>query len=75
MGDAQSFRSLAVRSAPEGVQVLDCVVVSGDRWWSLGRLLTDRGHGQLMLLTGACKRWRNGTPALQIATFSRANAT
>ena len=42
MGDAQSFRSLAVRCAPEGVQVLDCVVVSGDRWWSLGRLLTDR---------------------------------
>ena len=42
MGDAQSFRSLAVRCAPEGVQVLDCVVVSGDRWWSLGRLLSDR---------------------------------
>jgi DNA repair protein RadC len=42
MGDAQSFRALAVRCAPEGVQVLDCVVVSGDRWWSLGRLLTDR---------------------------------
>jgi DNA repair protein RadC len=42
MGDAQSFRSLAVRCAPEGVQVLDCVVLSGDRWWSLSRLLSDR---------------------------------
>ena len=42
MGDAQSFRSLAVRCAPEGVQVLDCVVVSGERWWSLSRLLSHR---------------------------------
>ena len=42
MGDAQSFRTFAVKCPPEGVQILDCVVVSGDRWWSLGRLLSDR---------------------------------
>jgi DNA repair protein RadC len=42
MGDAQSFRMLAVKCAPEGVQILDCVVVSGDRWWSLGKLLAER---------------------------------
>jgi hypothetical protein len=33
---------LAARCASEGVRLLDCVVVSGDRWWSLGQLLSER---------------------------------
>jgi DNA repair protein RadC len=40
--EAQSFRKLAVKCASEGALILDCVVVSGDRWWSLGRLLSER---------------------------------
>ncbi|MEX1006451.1 MAG: JAB domain-containing protein [Acidimicrobiia bacterium] len=42
IADAQSFRTLATKCASEGVQILDCVVVSGQRWWSLGRLLSER---------------------------------
>jgi hypothetical protein len=42
MVDAQSFRTLATKCASEGALVLDCVVVSGERWWSLGRLLSER---------------------------------
>jgi DNA repair protein RadC len=42
IADAQSFRMLAMKCASEGVQILDCVVVSGERWWSLGRLLSER---------------------------------
>jgi DNA repair protein RadC len=40
--DAHSYRALATRCASEGVPVLDCVVVSGERWWSLGRILSER---------------------------------
>lgn len=42
LAEAQSFRGLAARCASEGVRLLDCVVVSGDRWWSLGQLLSER---------------------------------
>ena len=40
--DAQSFRKLALKCASEGAMIVDCVVVSGERWWSLGRLLSER---------------------------------
>jgi hypothetical protein len=40
--EAQLFRDLALRCASERVQLLDCVVVSGERWWSLGRLLSEQ---------------------------------
>ena len=40
--DAQSFRALAARCASEGVRLVDCVVVSGERWWSLTQVLADR---------------------------------
>ena len=40
--EALSFRKLAVKCASEGALILDCVVVSGDRWWSLARLLSER---------------------------------
>jgi DNA repair protein RadC len=40
--DAQSFRMLATKCASDGALVLDCIVVSGERWWSLGRLLSER---------------------------------
>ena len=42
LAEAQSFRGLAARCASEGVRLLDCVVVSGDRWWSLAQVLAER---------------------------------
>jgi len=42
IADAQSFRMLATKCASEGALLVDCVVVSGERWWSLGRLLSER---------------------------------
>jgi DNA repair protein RadC len=39
--EAYAFRTLATRCASEGVPLLDCVVVSGERWWSLGRVLRE----------------------------------
>jgi DNA repair protein RadC len=42
LGEAQAFRALAGRCASEGVCILDCVVVSGDRWWSLANMLAER---------------------------------
>jgi DNA repair protein RadC len=41
VADAHAFRGLAVRCASEGVHLLDCVVVSGDRWWSLANVLAE----------------------------------
>jgi hypothetical protein len=40
--DAHSFRALAARCASQGLQLLDCVVMSGERWWSLGRVLSEQ---------------------------------
>jgi DNA repair protein RadC len=40
--EAHAFRSLAARCASEGVRLLDCVVVSGERWWSLAHTLAER---------------------------------
>src|ERR1700693_6080743 len=40
--EAQSFRKLAVKCASEGAMILGSFVVSGERWWSLGRLLSER---------------------------------
>jgi DNA repair protein RadC len=39
--EAHSFRGLANRCASEGLRLLDCVVVSGDRWWSLANVLAE----------------------------------
>ena len=41
VADAYAFRALARRCAAERARVLDCVVVSGDRWWSLAHLAAD----------------------------------
>ena len=38
VADAYAFRGLARRCAAERTLVLDCVVVSDDRWWSLAHL-------------------------------------
>jgi hypothetical protein len=40
--EAYSFRALASRCASEGLPILDCVLVSGDRWWSLAHTLAER---------------------------------
>jgi DNA repair protein RadC len=40
--DAHSFQALASKCAAQGVPIVDCVVVSGQRWWSLRRLLAER---------------------------------
>jgi DNA repair protein RadC len=42
LAEAQSFRALAARCASEGVCIVDCVVVSGERWWSLAQVLAER---------------------------------
>jgi DNA repair protein RadC len=39
--DANAFRALARRCAADHVHVLDCIVVSAGRWWSLARLAAD----------------------------------
>jgi len=39
--EGHAFRALAVRCAAEGVLLLDCVVVSGESWWSLGRIMSE----------------------------------
>jgi DNA repair protein RadC len=42
LGEAQVFRALATRCASEGVCLVDCVVVSGERWWSLAHVFAER---------------------------------
>ena len=38
VADAYAFRGLARRCAAERTPVLDCIVVSADRWWSLAHI-------------------------------------
>lgn len=42
MTEAHAFHALATRCASEGLHVVDCIVLSGDRWWSLGRMVSER---------------------------------
>jgi DNA repair protein RadC len=41
VADAYAFRGLARRCAAELTPVLDCIVVSADRWWSLARIAAE----------------------------------
>jgi hypothetical protein len=41
VADAYAFRGLARRCAAERTPVLDCIVVSSDRWWSLAHIAAE----------------------------------
>ena len=41
MADAHDFRTLASRCAADRTLLLDCIVVSGERRWSLARMAVD----------------------------------
>jgi DNA repair protein RadC len=41
VADAYAFRGLARRCAAERTPVLDCIVISADRWWSLAHLAAE----------------------------------